>query len=45
MAGRREGEQGVKEGSNFEDAWCRGMENLGEYGSFTLAIAVGNETP
>jgi hypothetical protein len=44
MAGRLEGEQGVKGGSNSEDAACRGV-GPSALRSFELAIAVGIETP
>jgi hypothetical protein len=45
MYGRREGEQGVKGGSNFEDASCPGSGAPGSYGPFVLATAEGSETP
>jgi hypothetical protein len=44
MAGRLEGEQGVKRGLNSEDATCRWM-GPSALRPFELAIAVGNETP
>jgi hypothetical protein len=44
MAGRFEGEQGVKRGQNSEDARCRGWKP-GRYGPFVLVIAVGSRTP
>jgi hypothetical protein len=44
MAGRLEGEQGVKRGSNSEDART-GAGNPGQNSSFELAFAEGEKNP
>jgi hypothetical protein len=44
MTGRLEGEQGVKRGSNSEDATCWELEAPVNR-SFELAIAEGSQTP